>query len=60
MEIDPTHLGALEYQGELFLQIGDRTRAEANLALLEQLCGTCEQQEDLALAIKTFVARSGS
>ena len=45
---DPDHLGALEYQGELFLMTGDRAGAEANLARLGALCGTCEEQADLA------------
>ncbi len=48
---DPDHLGALEYQGELFLQQGDRVRAEANLARLTELCGDCEEREDLAEAL---------
>ena len=60
LEIDPRHLGALEYQGELFLQIGEPQRAEANLRLLERLCGTCEQQEDLAEAIQTYAAKPKS
>ena len=45
---DPEHLGALEYQGELFVMQGDRARAEANLARLTQLCGDCEEREELA------------
>jgi tetratricopeptide (TPR) repeat protein len=48
---DPDHLGALEYQGELFLQQGDRVRAEANLARLTELCGDCGEREDLAEAL---------
>lgn len=48
---DPAHLGALEYQGELFLLQGNREGAEANLARLTELCGTCEEREELAAAL---------
>ncbi len=48
---DPAHLGALEYQGELFLMLGDVAAAQANLARLTTLCGTCEEHADLAAAI---------
>ncbi len=48
---DPDHLGALEYQGELLLQQGDRAGAEVNLARLTQLCGDCEEQAALAGAL---------
>ena len=51
LSADPDHLGTLEYQGEMFLQLGDRAAAEANLARLTELCGTCEEQADLAEAI---------
>jgi tetratricopeptide (TPR) repeat protein len=55
LRADPDHLGALEYQGELFLERGDRAAAEANLARLVALCGACEEQADLAAAL----ARAG-
>ncbi len=51
--MNPNHLGALEYQGELFLMTGDRLRADRNLARLRALCPTgCEELEDLEEAIK--------
>ena len=52
LTINPDHLGALEYQGELFLQTGKPDLARANLAKLQGLCGDCEQAEDLAKAIQ--------
>ena len=52
LKINPNHLGALEYQGELFLQTGKPDLAKANLAKLQSLCGTCEQYQDLDKAIK--------
>ena len=51
LQADPNHLGALEYQGELFLMQGDRAGAEANLLRLTQLCGGCEERQDLAAAL---------
>ncbi len=51
LSVDPNHLGALEYQGELFLMTGDRAGAEANLARLQGLCGSCEEEADLAAAL---------
>ncbi len=48
---DPGHLGALEYQGELFLLQGNAAGAQANLATLQSLCGACEEERELAAAI---------
>lgn len=49
---DPTHRPALEYQGELFLALGDRARAEGNLKLLTLLCPRdCPEREALAAAL---------
>tara|TARA_Y100000782_G_scaffold84391_1_gene91432 strand:- start:44 stop:511 length:468 start_codon:yes stop_codon:yes gene_type:complete len=50
--IDPEHVGALEYQGELFLQTGKPEMAQENLARLEQICGMdCEEYKTLASSI---------
>src|SRR6195256_6782879 len=38
LRIDPRHRGALEYSGELYLQIGDLARAEQRLATLDKAC----------------------
>jgi tetratricopeptide (TPR) repeat protein len=47
--INPEHVGALEYQGELFLQTGKAEMARENLARLEQVCGTgCAEYKELA------------
>ena len=43
LEFNPEHKGALEYQGELFVEIGDLTRARANAAKLAK-------REDLGCA----------
>jgi tetratricopeptide (TPR) repeat protein len=51
LTLNPDHLGALEYQGELFLQTGQPDLARANLDRLKSLCGACEEAEDLAKAL---------
>jgi tetratricopeptide (TPR) repeat protein len=52
LTIDPSHLGALEYQGELFLIQKKVALAKQNLAKLKTLCGTsCEEYLDLKQAI---------
>ncbi|MBP1807568.1 tetratricopeptide repeat protein [Rubellimicrobium aerolatum] len=48
---NPRHRGALEYQGELFLRQGNVAGARANLAKLQQACGSCGEERDLAAAI---------
>ena len=53
LTLDPQHTGALEYQGVLFVILGDLDKANANLDKIEAICGTsCEEYEDLAEAIK--------
>jgi len=52
LRLNPEHRGALEYQGELFLQTGQPDKARANAARLQELCGSCEEYEDLAAALK--------
>jgi Flp pilus assembly protein TadD len=52
LSLDPNHKGALEYQGVLFVMLGDLDSANANLQKLETICGTsCEEYEELAEAI---------
>jgi len=55
LRLDPKHLGALEYQGEMFAQLHRMDKANANLTMLASLCGTCEQYQDLKKAIETGV-----
>lgn len=45
---DPDHPGALAYQGSLFLELGRRPEAEANLARLVATCPGCAERETLA------------
>jgi tetratricopeptide (TPR) repeat protein len=48
LKSDPGHPGALAYQGSLFLELGRRAEAEANLVRLERSCATCPERETLA------------
>jgi Flp pilus assembly protein TadD len=56
LSINPNHLGALEYQGELFITTGKVDMAKANLDKLKTLCGTCEEEADLEKALKAVGA----
>ena len=59
LDFDPNHKGALEYQGELYVEIGQMEKARANLAKLVALCPTgCEEREDLEKAIAEAPAQS--
>ena len=61
LEIDPDHKGALEYQGELFLKLGQLYKAEQNLNRLSALCWFgCEEHTDLKKAIAAYKAKGGS
>ena len=46
LALNPSHKGALEYQGELFVELGQIDKAKENLAKLNHLCWIgCEEQE---------------
>ena len=52
LDFNPDHKGALEYQGELFVEMGQIDKAKENLAHLVRLCPAgCEEREDLEKAI---------
>lgn len=58
LDFDPDHKGALEYQGEMFVELGQLDRARANLDRLVKLCPYgCEEREDLEKAIADAVAK---
>ncbi len=60
LDFDADHLGALEYQGEMFVELGQLDRAKANLARLVKLCPTgCEEREDLEKAIAAAAKPKG-
>jgi tetratricopeptide (TPR) repeat protein len=52
LRLNPNHLGALEYAGELALMKKDLPAAEAYLARLQKLCKSpCEPLDDLTAAV---------
>ena len=52
LKLNPKHTGALEYQGVLFIKLGQKDKAQANLDKIKTICGTtCEEYEDLAKAL---------
>lgn len=53
LEFDADHKGALEYQGEMFVELGQIADARKNLERLIKLCPAgCEEREDLETALK--------
>ena len=57
LAIDPEHLGANEYLGELYLQTGDLEKAKERLEKLDDVCTFgCDEFDDLKQAIKAYEA----
>jgi tetratricopeptide (TPR) repeat protein len=55
LAVAPEHRGALEYYGELKLELGDLAGARAHLARLDRICGFgCYQADEL----RQWIARS--
>jgi tetratricopeptide (TPR) repeat protein len=55
LALDSKHKGALEYQGELFLMLGDKASAEKNLQKLDKICWLgCGELDDLRTAIRNY------
>ncbi len=53
LAIDPKHLGALEYQGELFITLGQMDKAKGNLAKIDAACWfSCDEEDQLREAIE--------
>jgi tetratricopeptide (TPR) repeat protein len=52
LSLMPRHLGANEYLGELYVELGQIDKAKERLAVLRAACGNCEQAQDLTEAIE--------
>ena len=60
LAIEPRHLGANEYLGELYLLTGKLDLAEGRLAELAAACPSgCEEREELAEAIDAYKSEQG-
>ena len=56
LALNPKHTGALEYQGELFIQLGKIELAKANLAKIDKICWLpCNAERDLKEAIEKSI-----
>ena len=56
LDINPKHLGALEYQGELYIELGEIEKAKANLTKIDDICWTqCPELRQLKQAIERAV-----
>ena len=56
LALNPRHTGALEYQGELFIQLGKIELAKANLAKIDKICWLpCNAERDLKKAIEQSI-----
>jgi len=52
LKIDPKHKGALEYQGEMFIILGQLDKAKANLKKLSTICFLgCDEEKALKNSI---------
>lgn len=55
LRIDPSHRGALEYSGELYLMTNQLTKAEQRLAALDKACTFgCKEFTDLKNAVARY------
>lgn len=60
LDLKPRHLGANEYLGELYLEMGNLKAAEERLDVLDWAClFGCEEYTELKNAIEAYKARTG-
>ena len=60
LAIEPRHLGANEYLGELYLETGELDKAEERLGELAIACPSgCEERDELSEAIDAYKAERG-
>ncbi|HEY4163912.1 MAG TPA: tetratricopeptide repeat protein [Dongiaceae bacterium] len=58
LQMEPKHLGANEYLGELYLELKQPDKANERLAVLKAACGDCDEYEDLSRAITKYKSAS--
>ena len=58
LSLNPNHLGAHEYLGELYIELGEMKNARKQLAKLDKLCGFgCAEREELARLVNATDVR---
>jgi tetratricopeptide (TPR) repeat protein len=60
LAIEPGHIGANEYLGELYLEMKDLPKAEERLAVLQKACGNCQEFSELKEKIADYKAKQQS
>jgi len=60
LAIEPEHVGANEYLGELYLEMKDLPKAEERLAVLQKACGNCQEFSELKEKIADYKAKQQS
>lgn len=59
LQIKPKHLGANEYLGELYLQLGQPEQAEERLQVLDKACFFgCDEYDELKQAIEVYRSKN--
>ena len=56
LSMEPKHLGANEYLGELYLEMKQPDKAKERLAVLKAACGNCVEYKTLEAKINQFTA----
>jgi tetratricopeptide (TPR) repeat protein len=56
LSMEPKHLGANEYLGELYLELKQPDKAKERLAVLKAACGDCDEYQELQKKISQYVA----
>ena len=56
LSMEPKHLGANEYLGELYLEMKQPDKAKERLAVLKAACGNCTEYKTLEAKINQFTA----
>ena len=59
LSLQPNHIGANEYLGELYLEMKEPAKAQERLEVLQQVCGNCEEASELKEKIEHYKATNG-
>ena len=64
LKLQPTHKGANEYLGELYLKVGDLPKAQERLEVLNDMCTQgftgCTEYNELKEKVAVYIATKGS